>query len=1496
MACPDADKHVFGPWAGPLCRGGLDFTFPFELVFFTLLPTAAFVSVALCRAWPNGRSEPILCTPGRLRPFKLTLLGVTAASSVAFLALTSLDHGPSPSLAIGAASVECLAILLTICLSSRQHKSSPRPSTVITLYLISNVILNLPTARTLWLIYGPSAITLVYLVEMCLKAGYAVAENIEKKGLLIDSARFSPEELAGPVSFNMFGWLWSLLHRGYTTLLTISLLIPLATDMRGESLAPDLSTYSSLHFLIHHDASWLSLTESAVGGMRDQLGRRSLLAQLVSRLRRACLVPIIPRLFLLGFTLAQPFLIFTTVEYISVPFDERVREEGRLLVFAFLITFVGYSLSNALYWHLVNRLMMKVRGSLVALIYSSSFSSVRPIAGDTASLTLMTVDVEKAMLAFEDLHELWVSLIHVAIAVYVLAVQMSWACIAPILVCIIAPTTLTDAVYLVCLVLTAPIAGKVGTAQKSWNSAVQLRINMTAAVLTHLKEIRLLGLGARAAATLRKLRKEEVGKSQLFRVLMVVVLTLSQVTVALGPFATFALYSIVLKTSHGGDLLPAQAFTSLSLVNLIASPIGTLVQAIPSFMAGMSSLSRIHAHVSTNSLGLEADSGEGVYSDRAESRSSRSAAFVRDHKDEKHLTQVAEQKDDEAFVGSLKSASFGWEEVHPVLKDIEVSIRKGSITAVLGPVGSGKSTLLLGLLDLVPFSSYSAKSMPRHVSFCPQDPWLVSGTIRRNIVCGGVYDPRWYNEVIDACCLVEDFKSFGDGDLKEAGNHGGNLSGGQKQRTALARAVYAQNSLLLLDDPLSGVDRASIHHVYTKLFSNNGLLRRHNATDFLAYADNVLLLDGQGALTEVRDPAHGLPEDMEISAHPSTVSDAHSPDSENVETPALRTTDGVTLSESQADLDRKTGDISVYWFYVLAAGRPSAAIFILFCAACAFCFQFTTIWVQWWSDAAGSNQQRPLGYYLGIFAALCFGCLVGLAFASWTLLVRMVSRAALRLHSRVLEAVFRAPVSYLSSIDNGSVLNRFNQDMQLIDYNLPVAGVNTYLFAAICLVQAIIICTAAKYVAIAIPFFLVIIVFVQRFYLKTSRQLRLLDIEAKSPLYGNFQDTIRGQPSLRAYGGSFGSFLVEDHRRVLDESQQPIYLLYTVQRWLALVLDLLVAGVAVLLVVVAVEGDRAMSGSDMGVALVSLTSFNNFLTLLIRFWASMETSLGAIARVRSFPNETPVAQGGAGGQALAAGGRAESGAGGGGIEFRNVTARHTHARSEEHQASGIMGVDLTLAPGTKAAIVGRSGSGKSSLISSLLRLLPVEEGQILVDGVDISTLDQDIVQGRINAIAQASFFFPGQSLHDNLDPLAMPDSEVTRSHVNETEWARTITEVLENLNLWTEVQRRGGLQALYEPGAWSAGQLQLLGLARAIFRHRILVLDPTSGWKILVLDEATSSVDGDTAALMRKHINKEFADYTVLSIVHNLEGVAEDMDRMVMMVNGRIARDGKPWT
>jgi ABC-type multidrug transport system fused ATPase/permease subunit len=276
------------------------------------------------------------------------------------------------------------------------------------------------------------------------------------------------------------------------------------------------------------------------------------------------------------------------------------------------------------------------------------------------------------------------------------------------------------------------------------------------------------------------------------------------------------------------------------------------------------------------------------------------------------------------------------------------------------------------------------------------------------------------------------------------------------------------------------------------------------------------------------------------------------------------------------------------------------------------------------------------------------------------------------------------------------------------DYTLPLAVVNTFLFASICLVQAAVISATANYMAAAIPFCLVVIYFIQRFYLRTSRQLRSLDIEAKAPLYTNFKETILDMNTIRAYGGEFGSFLKEKHVKVLDDSQQPIYLLYTVQRWLSLVLDLVVACLATLLIVVAVQTRPGTSGSDMGVALVNLTSFNQYLTMLIRCWASVETSLGAIARIKDFSHETPVADGcGHEPKQDYDGDRS--------IVFEDVSVVYkkpqTSLESAEdssedtsdlnlnHQA--LDSINLTIRSGTKLAITGRSGSGKSTLVSSL---------------------------------------------------------------------------------------------------------------------------------------------------------------------------------------------------
>jgi ABC-type multidrug transport system fused ATPase/permease subunit len=294
----------------------------------------------------------------------------------------------------------------------------------------------------------------------------------------------------------------------------------------------------------------------------------------------------------------------------------------------------------------------------------------------------------------------------------------------------------------------------------------------------------------------------------------------------------------------------------------------------------------------------------------------------------------------------------------------------------------------------------------------------------------------------------------------------------------------------------------------------------------------------------------------------------------------------------------------------------------------------------------------------------------------------------------------------------------------------------------------------------------------------------------------------------------------------------------------------------------AVELKSGMSGSDLGVALVNLTSFNSYLTLLIRFWASMETSLGAISRVKQFSEQTPIADGDKGTLESTLGGNGDFN-----IKFEQVTATYGATDTIGDSRTGdqvgdlamraaLSCIDLDITQGTKLAITGRSGSGKSSLCSTLLRLLPVSSGKITIGGVDISTLDQDSVQRRLNAVSQTTFFFGEISLRENLEPNGVGGlSEAP--HKTDVKQVKVMEEVLQSLGIWDIVQERGGLEANFDPTSWSVGQLQLLGLSRAIIKGRWVREHPESGWKILVLDEATSRYVDAVASRRRNEDSTE---------------------------------------
>jgi ATP-binding cassette subfamily C (CFTR/MRP) protein 1 len=405
---------------------------------------------------------------------------------------------------------------------------------------------------------------------------------------------------------------------------------------------------------------------------------------------------------------------------------------------------------------------------------------------------------------------------------------------------------------------------------------------------------------------------------------------------------------------------------------------------------------------------------------------------------------------------------------------------------------------------------------------------------------------------------------------------------------------------------------------------------------------------------------------------------------------------------------------------------------------------------------------------------------------------------------------------------------------------------------------AILMCLSAGYFAATMPAVILLVWVLQKYYLRTSRQMRLLDLEAKSPLYSHFIESLNGLVTLRAFG--WAKNFQEHNLMLLDVSQKPYYLLFCIQRWLALILDLLVAALAVILMVLVVKLRSDISSGFVGLALLNVMSFNETLANIIKEWTNLETSFGAVARLMTF-SATTESENLLGETRSVPDNWPDKGA----IEFKNVSASYTPTSNHV-----IRTLSMIISPGEKIGICGRSGSGKSSLITSIFRMLELAPGSIVtIDGIDISTLPRQLVRERLNAIPQEPFFMKG-SIRSNADPYQMhSDADIVRA--------------IQKVRLWPLVLAKGGLDAPLDAEFFSHGQRQLFCLARALLRRS----------KVVVLDEVTSSVDKVSDELMQRVIREEFEGCTILAVAHRLDTIL-DFDRIALLSGGELVEMDEP--
>ncbi|KAH0490116.1 hypothetical protein TgHK011_001599 [Trichoderma gracile] len=1380
---------------------------PLKLRFVSNAASTLFLLVLPFRLW-KLRRETIKVLPGHRGYAKLTLAAV-----LAIVQLVLLTARLSPDLPFDIdilSAITSLIACLGLCpLVFLEHTRSVRPSDISILYLCVTLACD---SVDLWTtLYQDAAASVALpdllpaIVNICLKLVLVVVESQRKDKILRDgSEKWSPEELSGILSRTFFWWINSILAQGRRNILTEDSLPPIGAQLSSK--------------LLRHQAS------VAWDQRAKPIGKLTLPKVLIATTLPHFLAPILPRLCLILFRYSQPVLIRNVIRYLDASMNGSSTKRDYTVVVMAVVVYVGLAISKAVYQQRLNRLKVMIRGAVVGLIHRKSLNHISSNYDDGKAVTLMSTDAENVGQSARFFHETWAQIIEVLIGTAMLAKEVGWIFPVPIVI------------IFFCSRMSRYLAKNLQSKQKSWNEATQKRLSMTTSMLSSMKSLKMLGVAPYTEKLIRNLRLQELAMAKRVRWMMVAYNASANALGIFSPIITFVLFALVARWN--GTVLDAEtAFTTTALLGLVTHPANMIMSIIPEAVGSLAAFERIQQYL--------------LQPPRRDQR-----VLLKDSDEDSPAISL-----DQVTIQLSPSAP-------PILSNINLVVKKGSIVICSGPVGSGKSTLAKALIGELPIASGTISVSSKRIGSCEQVSWLPSGTIKEAIIGFTPEDAVWYDQVVRLCCLDEDIATLPQGHQTLIGSRGLNLSGGQRQRVALARAIYARCDIVILDDSFSALDGKTENRIVENLLGPNGHFRKMSTTVFLitnsashfSLADwLVVLADSsiqfQGTVAGLKDQPQSILKVNATDLDKNAAEEQLRVDS-NVQRQTMKVADAIS------DLSRATGDITLYGYYIKAIGFRNFFLLLACTASYSFFVTFPQYWLNKWTAAPPSDTMFYIGGYL-ILSLLAWASTNG---SMWSTNILIASDSGAELHRRTLSTVIGAPLSFFSNTDIGVILNRFSQDIQLVDRQLPPAilSISNQVFKI--LVQAALLFAAQKLMAVTLPVCIVTVYLIQKVYLQTSRQLRLLELESQSAVYSSFLESVEGVATIRAFG--WERQIENANINYLEKSQQPSYILFCLQRWLNIVLDLMIAAIATGLITLAVVMKGTTTSGQIGMALNIVLVANTTLLSLVESWTNLEISLGAIARLKNLEAETPKED--KPGENYVP---LDTWPSSGEVELDNVTVAYNP------EAIALRNITMKISPGEQLVVCGRTGSGKSTLLLTLLRLLDAKSGTIKVDGVDLT------------------------SLRFNLDPSASFPDEI-------------IVKALEKTRLWTHFKPRTSIvkptvilsTSMAALPQMSTGQLQLLALARAILQVQHLNSEssisearPNGGrvMPILLLDEATSSLDPATESAMRSIIQEEFTDKgnTVVAITHRLGGIAGNgragKDTVALLSNGKIEKMGR---
>ncbi|XP_019646601.1 PREDICTED: multidrug resistance-associated protein 4-like isoform X1 [Branchiostoma belcheri] len=839
----------------------------------------------------------------------------------------------------------------------------------------------------------------------------------------------------------------------------------------------------------------------------------------------------------------------------------------------------------------------------------------------------------------------------------------------------------------------------------------------------------------------------------------------------------------------------------------------------------------------------------------------------------------------------------------PTLRNIEFEVKPGELVAVIGPVGAGKSSILSAILRELPVTSGEVRVEGR-LAYASQVPWIFSGSVQQNILFGKEMEREKYQRVIKACALQKDLSLFSHGDQTLVGDRGIMLSGGQKARINLARAVYHDADIYLLDDPLSAVDAEVGKHLFDRCIQGTlkdkpRILVTHQL-QYLQSANKILILkEGEQLMLgtyqelvqsgvdftellktddEEEEPGeeHGILEIDGGLRHRSRTMSSGAKDGR------VLSLDKIKLEEKapeQEEEDRREGVVgwSVYRDYFTAGTGLGGIILAMFLnIAAQGLFIVTDWWMAYWAQeeedyyrathpattlpSNGVNTTLPYNMTIPrvdtnrniyVLAGTTAALVVFSVFRSaW--MFAMCIKSSQVLHDRMFSRVVRAPVLFFDSNPVGRILNRFSKDLGHLDDLLPSIILDFVTITMQVLGGVILAGVINPWVFIPVVPVVLLLVVIRRYYMRTSRDIKRLEATTRSPVFSHLSATLQGLWTIRAFGAQ-ENFQQEFHAHQ-DLHSEAWFLFLAASRWFGIRMDWLAAifiiAVAFCSVLAAQSLDSGLVGLSLSYALILMGGFQ----WGVRQSTECETLMTSAERI---------------------------------IEYSKLDQEppleNDYSLPPNWPVHGIItfeGVSFCYSPDgpkvlknlygcirakEKVGIVGRTGAGKSSLMQMLFRMAE-PRGLVMIDGIDITKIGVHDLRRRISVIPQDPVLFSG-TLRNNLDPF--------REFTDNQLWG-----ALEEVQLKTVVEELPGKleSELAESGTnFSVGQRQLVCLARALLRKN----------RILIIDEATANVDPRTDQLIQQTIRHKFRHCTVLTIAHRLNTII-DMDRIMVIDEGRI--------